>query len=182
LLKKRYPDLITEEINLSTDEDSKNSVFSEKNFTNKITAIKNNKLVYMNSNIKNKKKENKDNKNNLNNTSNNNNNNSTENIFQQKKNIKFINRGLRGSKYRGVSKNGNQWQVLIMLNKSKSYVGTFPSEYIAARIYDMIALQNRGEKAKTNFLYNNEEMKKLCSLNIKQKDLQEKINEIFIKN
>ena len=168
---------------MSTEEDTKNTI-SEKEIPNIITVIKNNKKVYINNsdiNIQNKSKNIYNNNNNIKNISNQSNNYETNYVHQKKNKIKFINRGLRGSKYRGVSKNGNQWQVLIMLNKSKSYIGTYPSEEIAARIYDMIALQNRGEKAKTNFFYNNDEIKKLCSLNIKQKDLQEKINNIFFK-
>ena len=34
----------------------------------------------------------------------------------------------RGSKFRGISKNGNSWQILIMINKKKQYLGTLPTE------------------------------------------------------
>ena len=67
----------------------------------------------------------------------------------------------RGSRYRGVSRNGNQWQVLIMVNKKKRYVGSYSNEEEAARAYDKVALQNHGNKAKTNFDYNEEEVKKI---------------------
>ena len=52
-------------------------------------------------------------------------NSSTININEVEKEEKDFNRnrGQRGSKYRGVSKNGNQWQVLIMINKKKRYIG-----------------------------------------------------------
>ena len=40
--------------------------------------------------------------------------------INNEKEIENRNRGQRGSKYRGVSKNGNQWQVLIMIKKKKS--------------------------------------------------------------
>jgi hypothetical protein len=67
----------------------------------------------------------------------------------------------RGSRYRGVSRNGNQWQVLIMVNKKKRYVGSYSNEEEAARAYDKVALQNHGTKAKTNFDYVDEEVKKI---------------------
>lgn len=34
----------------------------------------------------------------------------------------------RGSKFRGISKNGNSWQILVMVHKKKQYLGTLPSE------------------------------------------------------
>lgn len=70
-------------------------------------------------------------------------------------------RGKRGSKYRGVSKNGNQWQVLIMVNKKKRYIGNYKTEDEAASSYDIVAIQNHGKKAKTNFYYTPEEILKI---------------------
>ena len=70
-------------------------------------------------------------------------------------------RGQRGSKYRGVSKNGNQWQVLIMINKKKRYIGNYRNEEEAAMFYDIVAIQNHGSKAKTNFYYTPEEIQKI---------------------
>ncbi len=64
----------------------------------------------------------------------------------------------RSSKYRGVSKNGNQWQVLIMINKKKMYIGSFTSEEEAARNYDYVALKNHSSKAKTNFFYSEDDI------------------------
>jgi len=34
----------------------------------------------------------------------------------------------RGSKYRGISKNGNSWQILVMINRKKKYLGTIQSQ------------------------------------------------------
>ena len=70
-------------------------------------------------------------------------------------------RGQRGSKYRGVSKNGNQWQVLIMINKKKRYIGNYRNEEEAASSYDIVAIQNHGNKAKTNFYYTPEEIQRI---------------------
>ena len=74
----------------------------------------------------------------------------------KEKNIKG--KGKRGSKYRGVSKNGNQWQVLIMINKKKRYIGNYKTEEEAANSYDIVAIQNHGNKAKTNFYYSPDEI------------------------
>ena len=67
----------------------------------------------------------------------------------------------RGSRYRGVSKNGSQWQVLIMVKKKKRYLGSFSNEEEAARAYDKVALQHHGNKAKTNYDYTKEEIDKI---------------------
>ena len=67
----------------------------------------------------------------------------------------------RGSRFRGVSKNGSQWQVLIMVKKKKRYLGSFSKEEEAARAYDKVALQNHGNKAKTNYDYTKEEIEKI---------------------
>jgi hypothetical protein len=48
-----------------------------------------------------------------------------------------------------------------MVNKRKRYVGSFSDEEEAARIYDKVSLQNHGCKAKTNFLYSEEEIKNI---------------------
>ena len=73
------------------------------------------------------------------------------------------NRKPRGSKFRGVSRNGNQWQVLIMVNKKKRYVGSYSKEEDAARAYDKVALQNHGSKAKTNFDYTKKEVEEILA-------------------
>ena len=69
----------------------------------------------------------------------------------------------RGSRYRGVSKNGSQWQVLIMVKKKKRYLGSFSNEEEAARAYDKVALQHHGIKAKTNYDYTKEELEKIMN-------------------
>ena len=64
----------------------------------------------------------------------------------------------RGSQYRGVSRNGCRWQVLVMVNKKKKYFGSYSNEIEAARVYDKVALQNHSFKAKTNFEYTQKEI------------------------
>lgn len=101
--------------------------------------------------------------------------------YRNSKKVTFVGLGKRSSKYRGVSKNGNQWQVLIMVNKSKTYIGTYPSESIAARIYDIIAIKNRGIKARTNFVYSKNQLDKICSndIDIKAKNINEVIYKLL---
>eukprot|EP01016_Furgasonia_blochmanni_P001937 TRINITY_DN10768_c0_g1_i1.p2 TRINITY_DN10768_c0_g1~~TRINITY_DN10768_c0_g1_i1.p2 ORF type:complete len:155 (-),score=15.98 TRINITY_DN10768_c0_g1_i1:145-609(-) len=69
----------------------------------------------------------------------------------------------RSSKYRGVSKNGNQWQAIIMVNNKKRYVGSYANEIQAARAYDLAAIQNHGDRAKTNYSYSVGELAKIKS-------------------
>ena len=42
----------------------------------------------------------------------------------------------------------------MMLNKNKKYIGSYQSEELAGRIYDILSIKTRGVKAKTNFIYN----------------------------
>ena len=59
----------------------------------------------------------------------------------------------RGSNYVGVSKNGENWQVLINWGKFKKYIGTFKNEKEAAISYDFFSICLHASKAKTNFTY-----------------------------
>jgi len=122
---------------------------------NEIKVLKNNKVVFINKNILNKK--------------------SAARGIKKIKKINFIVRKKRSSKYRGVSKNGNKWQVLMMINNKKYFVGNYPSEDLAARIYDIQAIKARGIKARTNFVYDKNQIKKIYNkaINIKCNDISE---------
>lgn len=60
---------------------------------------------------------------------------------------------VRRSNFRGVSKNGNQWQAMFMFEMRKEYLGTFQTELQAARTYDKVHILVHGIKARTNFSY-----------------------------
>ena len=62
-------------------------------------------------------------------------NNKEKSSAKKNKNIhkKSLKINSRSSKYRGVSKNGNKWQVHIMINKKNSYIGIYDSEEIATK-------------------------------------------------
>ena len=59
-----------------------------------------------------------------------------------------------GTKFRGVSKNGrNSWQILTIVDGRKLYLASVDSILNAAIIYDILSIQTKGLKAKTNFNY-----------------------------
>ena len=129
---------------------SKNNSNNIDNLSNEVKVKKNNKMIYMNKLLikpKNKKKD----------------------IIPQEKRRKSI--------YRGVSKNGNKWQVIIYSKYSKKYIGLYKTQEIAARIYDIISIKNKSIKAKTNFVYNIHQIQKIIDTNIDYKS--ENIEEII---
>ena len=88
---------------------------------------------------------------------------------------------IRGSKYRGISKNGNKWQTIVTFKKINEYVGVFETEEIAARIYDIVSIKNRGIKAKTNFKYDISQIQKIIEAKIdyKSKNISEIISKLI---
>jgi len=54
-----------------------------------------------------------------------------------KKNNKQFHRLHRGSTFRGVSKNGKAWQIMMMIDQEKIYLGTMEDPEKAALLYDM---------------------------------------------
>jgi hypothetical protein len=131
------------------------------NKNNEIKVFKNKKIVYINRTLLNSY--------------------NTSKNLKKVKNIAFIGETKRSSKYRGVSKNGNHWQVLFMNQNKKSYVNSYSSEEVAARIYDILEIKKRGIKARTNFKYNNIQMKKIkdTDIDIKSKNINDFIDNFF---
>ena len=64
----------------------------------------------------------------------------------------------RGSIYRGVSRNGKSWQVLIMIDSEKVYLVSTDDPQQAALLYDIVVIQAKGLNAKVNFSYTKEEL------------------------
>ena len=110
----------------------------------------------------------------------------SDSALSENKNNNKINRIIftkntkRGSRYRGVSKNGNLWQVLIMHKKHNFYIGSFSSEEIAARVYDIKSYELKGNNAKTNFVYSDNELEIIKKIDVNSKDINEIISKIFI--
>ena len=55
-------------------------------------------------------------------------------------------RSHRGSRYRGVSKNGEKYQVMVVSGKVKKYVGALSNEDAAGLIYDKYSIILQGMK------------------------------------
>ena len=144
---------------INTKKESPIVVDNERN--NEIKVLKNNKAVYVNSYLLNSP--------------------SASKKLKQLNKITFIGKSKRSSKFRGVSKNGNQWQVLLMYKKGKSYVGSYSSEEFAARIYDILAIKLRGVKARTNFKYSYEQIKKIGDndFDIKSKNINDIVTQFI---
>lgn len=68
---------------------------------------------------------------------------------------------MKTSKYRGVSKciTTDKWRVMVYINGRTEMFGSFSTELVAAKRYDIIAKKYFGEFAKTNFEYENERFK-----------------------
>lgn len=161
IIKKKNYFNITHIKNEKSKKKENKKIISQSENNNEIKVLKNNKVVYVNTFLLNSH--------------------STSKNIKKLNKIVFIGRNKRSSQYRGVSKNGNQWQVLMMINKNKSYIGSYPSEELAARIYDILALKNRGIKARTNFIYNRKQIQNICEkeIDIKAENISEIITQLI---
>lgn len=150
---KRYEN--TSENIISNTNSGSTMTKNNKYFNNEIKVKKNNKVVYMNSYLV---------------------------KYNTPQKVKKDGENKRSSQYRGVSRNGKQWQVLMMANRNKSYIGTFCSEELAARIYDIISIKNKGIKAKTNFEYNNRQIQNIIEkdIDIKNKDISKIVAQLIM--
>ncbi len=54
------------------------------------------------------------------------------------------------AKYIGVSKNGKNWQSLIVINNIKVYLGTYKTQIEAAVMFDFHSILMKGDKARVN--------------------------------
>lgn len=81
-------------------------------------------------------------------------------IMSKRKSTRTKNMGSGRSKFIGVSMNGPNWQALISVNKKKTYIGTFTSQYDAAKEYDKYSIVLNNLSAKTNFNYTKDDI--LC--------------------
>lgn len=94
--------------------------------------------------------------------------------YNMKKNIfKVI---TKISKFKGVTRNKKNWQAYIRINNKNTYLGSYKSEIIAAKIYDLMAIKKKGIKARTNFKYNNQQIKKIINLELNIHNLFEIAN------
>ena len=145
---------------LISNKESESSLLNSSENNNEIKVLKNHKAVYVNRFLLNSP--------------------SSSKKLKKLNKIAFIGKSKRSSRYRGVSRNGNQWQVLIMLKRGKSYVGSYNSEELAARIYDILSIKYRGIKARTNFKYCSEQIKTILEtdIDIKSKDINDFIAKI----
>ena len=148
--------------NERTKRRKKRKIIKQTENNNEIKVLKNNKVVYVNNFLLNSY--------------------STSKNIKELNTIAFVERNKRSSRFRGVSKNGNQWQVLMMINKNKSYIGSYDSEEFAARIYDVLAIKNRGMNARTNFIYSSKQIKNICEkdIDIKSKNICEIISQLVV--
>ena len=131
---------IFKKINENNDLPNKNSKIIINKFdslSNEIRVKKNNKMIFMD-----------------------------KSLIKQKRKYTKEKKSNRKSLYRGVSKNGKNWQTIILTKYGKAYIGTYPTQEIAARVYDFISIKNKGIKAKTNFIYNIHQIQNISEANI----------------
>ena len=58
-----------------------------------------------------------------------------------------------------MSQNGKAWQVTLMVDNQKTYLGIFDDAHLAACIYDIAIIQSKGlASTKVNFEYNKTEI------------------------
>ena len=102
-------------------------------------------------------------------------------FFSLEKNIKdihIINFVKRNKTSNQIQRSLKKWKLLasiIITNNKQYYLGNYPSEELAARVYDIHEIKMRGINARTNFPYNNDQLKNIFEKNITLKS--DKISE-----
>ena len=137
------------EINKNNSEKNNSNDNNNNNLKEYIRIKKNNKIVFMNKYL----------------------------IKQKTKKNDVTKKRFRKSMYRGVTKNGKKYQVIISYKNNNKYYGVYPTDEIAARAYDIISIKNKGIKARTNFKYDLHQIQKISEVNIdfNAKNICEKI-------
>ena len=64
---------------------------------------------------------------------------------------KKCNNTFRGTPYRGVSRNGNQYQISIAFDDQKFYLGSLQDLELAGLISDIVIIQSKAIESKLNF-------------------------------
>ena len=85
------------------------------------------------------------------------------------------------SKFIGVSKNGNHWQSLIVINNTKVYMGTYKTQKEAATVFDFHSMIVHFKWAKVNFDYSANDLIKMIQ-NFKQNSNEFEAKEYFKTN
>jgi len=69
----------------------------------------------------------------------------------------------------------------MMYKNNKPYIGTYYSEELAARIYDIVSIKKNYINAKTNFLYNSEQIERILKVNIdfKSQNISNVVSELI---
>ena len=67
-------------------------------------------------------------------------------LKSKNKSVFMQTRSHRGSKFRGVSKNGDKWQVMVVSGDMKKYIGAITNEDAAGKLYDKYSLIMQGFK------------------------------------
>jgi len=144
---------IKENIYIKEENNSKDNINKKNVFSNDIRVKKNNKMIYINKYL----------------------------IKEKSKKKKNIEEKKRKGRYRGVSKNGNKWQTLLSYKNKNGYFGVYPTQEIAARVYDIVSIKLQGIKAKTNFKYDIHQIQKIidAKVDFKSKNFDEILSNII---
>lgn len=75
------------------------------------------------------------------------------------------------SRYVGVVRDHNRFQARAHAHGERMYFGSYPSEVMAAEVYDAVVRRLRGEFARTNFPYSNPQADKIAKTLLEEKGI-----------